>query len=346
MELGSKIALLRQKAKLTQKQLADELCISAQSVSKWETLSAMPDITLLPKLAEIFGVSIDELFDLTIDQRLNRIENHLDIEKDFDHETFKEYEDYLKGLLNDKEHGNRATGLLAHLYGRRMLSDSEKVSKYAKEAIKANPGVKDCQWLLTCFNRHVCWDWNLAHHNHAVEFYREIVENNKDVRLPYLYLVDNLLADNRADEAEKYINEYAKLEGHNEMLVDIYQAYLVWIRCGGEAADKIIDSLKDKYKNDSGYLFEAAQYYAKRAKYDKTIEYYEASFENEPKKPRYIDALQAIAEVYAIMGDYQKAADTYDRVIKCQKEEWGMTDEFELKDSERIKQNFLAKVKK
>ena len=45
------------------------------------------------------------------------------------------------------------------------------------------------------------------------------------------------------------------------------------------------------------------------------------------------------------MGDYQKAADTYDRVIKCQIEEWGMSEEFELKDSKRIKEQFASKAK-
>ena len=127
MELGNKIAQLRQKAKWTQKQLADELGISAQSVSKWENLVAAPDIALLPKLAEVFGVSIDELFDLTIEQKLNRIENRLDIDRDLSHETFTEYEEYLRTLLSDEEHHNRATGLLAQLYGRRMLTDAHIV---------------------------------------------------------------------------------------------------------------------------------------------------------------------------------------------------------------------------
>ena len=75
MELGNKIATLRKKMEMTQKELADILSISAQSISKWETGQASPDVTMLPKIAEIFGVSIDELFDLTISQKLNRIEN-------------------------------------------------------------------------------------------------------------------------------------------------------------------------------------------------------------------------------------------------------------------------------
>ena len=73
MELGKKIKQLRFKAQLTQEQLAEKLGVGPQAVSKWETGAAMPDITALPRLAEVFGVSIDDLFDLTAEQRLNRI---------------------------------------------------------------------------------------------------------------------------------------------------------------------------------------------------------------------------------------------------------------------------------
>ena len=82
MELGKKIRHLRFKAKLTQEQLANKLGIGPQSVSKWENGASMPDITTLPLLAETFGVTIDELFDLTNDQRLSRIENSLDINEE------------------------------------------------------------------------------------------------------------------------------------------------------------------------------------------------------------------------------------------------------------------------
>ena len=89
MELGKKIRQLRFKAQLTQEQLAEKLRIGPQSVSKWENSVAMPDITALPLLAEIFGVSIDELFDLNDEQRLNRIENSLDITEDLPQDLFR-----------------------------------------------------------------------------------------------------------------------------------------------------------------------------------------------------------------------------------------------------------------
>ena len=64
MDIGNKIKQLRYKAGLTQEQLASKLGISSQSVSKWETNTTMPDITLLPLLSKEFGITIDELFDL------------------------------------------------------------------------------------------------------------------------------------------------------------------------------------------------------------------------------------------------------------------------------------------
>ena len=99
MELGKKIKQLRFKAGLTQEQLADKLGIGPQAVSKWENDVAMPDITLLPLLAEVFGVTIDDLFDLTVEQRLNRIENRMDAEEELPQDVFWEYEEFLKRQL-------------------------------------------------------------------------------------------------------------------------------------------------------------------------------------------------------------------------------------------------------
>ena len=62
MKLGNNIKFLRQKSQYTQKQLAQRLGVSYQAVSKWETNSNTPDISLLPQIAALFDVSIDTLF--------------------------------------------------------------------------------------------------------------------------------------------------------------------------------------------------------------------------------------------------------------------------------------------
>lgn len=53
---------LRADKKLTQEQAAKRLGVSAQSISRWECGTTMPDIMLLPELARLYGVTIDDLF--------------------------------------------------------------------------------------------------------------------------------------------------------------------------------------------------------------------------------------------------------------------------------------------
>jgi len=61
MTIGTNIKRLRVNKGITQEQLGDVLGVSSQAVSKWENESTLPDILSLPKLAEYFGISIDEL---------------------------------------------------------------------------------------------------------------------------------------------------------------------------------------------------------------------------------------------------------------------------------------------
>lgn len=59
--LGKRIAALRKQKELRQDDIAQLLDVSPQAVSKWENDQACPDIGLLPKLAQILGVTTDEL---------------------------------------------------------------------------------------------------------------------------------------------------------------------------------------------------------------------------------------------------------------------------------------------
>ena len=72
--LGDNIALLRRSAGLTQELLADRLGVSSQAVSKWERQISCPDVSLLPTMADVFGVSIDELFVNTESDEVSRID--------------------------------------------------------------------------------------------------------------------------------------------------------------------------------------------------------------------------------------------------------------------------------
>lgn len=61
MTLAEKITALRGERKLSQGDVAEKLDVSRQSVSKWETGQAVPELDKIIKLADLFGVSVDEL---------------------------------------------------------------------------------------------------------------------------------------------------------------------------------------------------------------------------------------------------------------------------------------------
>ncbi len=348
MDIGNKIRKLRFRASLTQEQLADRLGISAQAVSKWENAVAMPDISLLPELSEIFGVSIDELFDLTTDQKFRRIENRMDIQEELEPDVFQEYEGFLKEQLTQGKEHQRAAGLLAHLYHHRMEAYAKKASRYARENILNGPERKGCQWLLQKAEGSAAWDWNIANHSRIIDFYKEVIEKDPGepkTPLPYYYLIDNLISDHRTEEAADYLERVRRLPACRPLKIPVYSAAIALAEYDEAKADAIMEKALADDPHEADLLFEAAQYYARKCEYKKAIGYYEASYAQETdRKPRYTDALEGIAQIYEIMGEYQKAADTQKRILDALKNEWGFSEETVVRETEAEINRLMQKV--
>lgn len=75
MNIGNNISALRKKKGITQEELANELGVSAQAVSKWENNSSCPDVSLLTEIADYFGVSVDALLRENEEDIVNSSEN-------------------------------------------------------------------------------------------------------------------------------------------------------------------------------------------------------------------------------------------------------------------------------
>ena len=75
MKLGEKIKALRKERNISQEVLANYLGVSFQAVSKWETGSTMPDVTLIPAIASFFRVSTDELFEFNLFEMEKEVED-------------------------------------------------------------------------------------------------------------------------------------------------------------------------------------------------------------------------------------------------------------------------------
>lgn len=62
MNLGKKILELRKERGITQNELAEKLFVSYQAVSQWENGNTNPDVSIIPNIAKVFNITIDELF--------------------------------------------------------------------------------------------------------------------------------------------------------------------------------------------------------------------------------------------------------------------------------------------
>ena len=76
--LGMMISTLRKEKGMTQLQLAEKMGVTDKAVSKWERDLSFPDINSVPKLAEIFEVSVDELMQIKTETKENMCKNKVD----------------------------------------------------------------------------------------------------------------------------------------------------------------------------------------------------------------------------------------------------------------------------
>lgn len=74
---GNVIAALRKEKGMTQLELAEKMGVTDKAVSKWERDLSFPDVNSIPKLAEIFEVTIDELMQVKADTKENTADNKI-----------------------------------------------------------------------------------------------------------------------------------------------------------------------------------------------------------------------------------------------------------------------------
>ena len=66
---GNMVAVLRKERGMTQLELAEKMGVTDKAVSKWERDLSFPDVSSIPKLAEILGVSVDELMQVKAESK-------------------------------------------------------------------------------------------------------------------------------------------------------------------------------------------------------------------------------------------------------------------------------------
>lgn len=318
-DFGNRIKSLRLSRSMTQEQLAQKLGVSAQAVSKWESGTNMPDIGLLPDLSVIFGVTIDDLFAMTDERRMERIENMLFDVRFLTGEEFQQNEQYLKKLQGRDNYHAQATLLLAQLYNKRADEYHELAKPLAREALQLLPGKKDAHNAIFDAERGPYSDWNFLNHSDLTAFYKAVTAQHPEDIRNYFWLLDLLIADRRTAEARDYVEQMKAVEHsyHYEM----YMGYICQAECDLPEAMKWWQKMLHNYEHKWQVLFEYGSILAKLGRYEEALEYFQKCRPMRPT-PRFTDCEDAISQICLILGDIDGAIEAQHQMLQVVKEDW------------------------
>ena len=335
-DLGSKIKQLRLSRSMTQEQLAQRLGLTAQAISKWESGTNMPDIQMLPDISVIFGVSIDELFAMTDESRMERIENMIYEVRFIPDAEFSQTERYLKDCQGKPEICDKAGLLLAMLYNKRASEYHELAKPLARKALQQVPGNKDAFVAIFEAEGGPFQDWNFVNHSKMIAFYKEETQKHSDDIRYYFWLLDLLIADCRTDEAREYIEKMRAVEYsyHYEM----YMGHICQMEGNMPGAMEWWEKMKNHSPEKYQVWFEYGSILAKLGKYEEAIAYFKKAQPMRPT-PRFTDCEDALSQIYEILGDIDGAIAAQKDMLQIVREDWtteGESIDYILREIQRL----------
>ena len=323
LSLAQNICRLRKQNGLTQERLAEALGVTFAAVSKWERGVTLPDIQLLPELSILLGASIDALFSMTDDKRMERIDNMLWDQRFLSREEFETEERFLKDKCLEPDAQARATLLLAELYCKRAREYRELASPLARKAIGLLPEYdKAAHTALFEAEGGVFPDWNAVNHHRTIEFYKDFIARHPSQRKAYFWLLDLLIDNGRCEEARAYLAKADRLETSYHS--DLYRGMILEKEGRLEEAAACWEGMTEKYPDTWLSWFARADRMARRCVYAEAVALYEKALALSPR-PRFTDPVNAIAQLYEIQGQYEKAMEFYQKEIEIVREDWNET---------------------
>ena len=222
MHIGKQIKALRLRRGVTQEAMAQHFGITAQAVSKWETEQSVPDIGMLPELSAYFGVSIDELFALSDEIRIERIQNMIwDVRFLNPADVENERQFLLEKARREPRNGDPHC-MLAQLELHLAKEHCIRAEEYALEIITRDNGAGvGCVYLAKAMGgaridpRHNSHPALIAHYKDCLQKYPDDME-------VYGALITQLIDDHRLAEAKVYC---ARMEAAHGNLQSIRQSW-------------------------------------------------------------------------------------------------------------------------
>lgn len=280
--ISNNLRKFRQQKNYTQEQVAELLGVSAHTISRWECSTTLPDITLLPKIAELYCVTVDDLFKESSVAYENYAQRLASV-----YESTREPEDFIRADIQFKKlirEGNysaedlREYGILHHF-----------MMQYSKDK--------------------------------AIELFDKVLKNGTDVSKEVYWKTKNqkMLLFSQIGKGEENIKMALKAVDNNAETVEEWRCLVLAYHFSDDEKNAYKWFLKavEKFPDDPLLYTLGGDICRKLGKHDEALSYWDKTIELDKG---YLDAKYSKANFYEEIGEYKKCYAVCLEIIKDLKE--------------------------
>lgn len=261
---------------MTQEQAAEALGVSTQTVSRWECNTTFPDVAVLPKIAALYCVTIDDLYKETsvaydnFAQRLGSI-----FEASLKPEDFLRADMEYRKLLKSGEYTTDDLRLYGILYQEMMYVCIKKAGEMFDQVIQRGPAENPEVYWSTRRQRGY-FLWEIGRNQENIDSYLPLVEAGSSELQEWVCLI----------QAYSFAEDY-------------------------DAARKYLQMAESKFPESATLHIYAGDMLRSMKRYDEAFLHWKRALEMEPQ---WCDAAYSMASCYEELGDYAKAYEVYTQI--------------------------------
>lgn len=261
---------------MTQEQAAENLGVSTQTVSRWECDTTLPDVNILPKIAALYCVTIDDLYKETsvaydnYAQRLGSV-----FEASLKPEDFLRADLEYRKLLKTGDYTTEDLRLYGILYQEMMYVCIKKTGEIFDRVLKKGP-TEDPQTYWSTRRQKGYFLWEIGRNQENIEEFLSLVEGGSDELQEWICLIQAYSFAENYDAAWKWVKK-AEAKFPENATLHIY----------------------------SGDLLRAMK------RYNEAFPHWKRAMEMEPE---WCDAACSMASCYEEIGDYANAYEVYNQI--------------------------------
>ena len=276
--LAANLRRLRMDKKLTQEQAAAKLGVSAQSISRWETAATLPDVMLLPEIAKLYGVLVDDLFKPVVKGYPNNAQRLMAV-----YESSRKPEDFLAA---------------AEEFERLFRTDAATADDWRVY------GVIHEYMVYYCIEK-------------ATDRYRKAMElsQSTDAEMYHRTQRQNILLRSRIGQGAGCIREQETIvqEHPDDAAARVDLAHALFFCHETERCLQVCEEALHSFPEESMLHVYAGDACRELKRYEEAFPHWEAAVKLDDK---FLDAMYSMAFCRGDMGQFDKAADIWDDIAR------------------------------